>query len=106
MLCGIRKACGWKCTTEQTRIVDIVSADPRSGVVMPGTGGVYKIRVAASGRGKRGGARVIYWFGGEDVPLFLLAVFAKNERSDLSQTERNNLAKLTSGLIRGYRSGR
>jgi putative transcriptional regulator len=75
---------------EQAKIVDIVSTDPQCGVVMPGTGGVRKLRVAASGRGKRGGARVIYLFGGEDVPLFLLAVFAKNEKSDLSQAECNS----------------
>jgi hypothetical protein len=91
---------------EQAKIVDIVSTDPQCGVVMPGTGGVRKLRVAASGRGKRGGARVIYLFGGEDVPLFLLAVFAKNEKSDLSQAECNSLAKMTAELIRGYRSGR
>ena len=90
---------------EQAAIVDTVSADPRCGVVIPGTGGVRKLRVAASGRGKRGGARVIYLFGGDEVPVFLLAVFAKNEKSDLSQTERNRLAKVTAELVRTYRSG-
>jgi hypothetical protein len=49
---------------------------------------------------------VIYVFGGEDVPVFLLAAFAKNEKSDLSKAERNELAKLTAALIRSYRSGR
>ena len=91
---------------EQAAIVDTVSADPRCGVVMPGTGGVRKLRVAASGRGKRGGARVIYLFGGDDVPVFLLAAFAKNEKSDLSKAERNDLARLTTELVRDYRSGR
>ena len=89
---------------EQAAIVDTVAADPKCGVVIPGTGGVRKLRVAASGRGKRGGARVIYVFGGEDVPLFLLAAFAKNEKSDLSKAERNDLARLTAELIRIYRS--
>jgi len=65
-------------TEEQATIVDIVSANPRCGVVMPGTGGVRKLRVPASGRGKRGGARVIFLFGGDDVQVFLLAGFAKN----------------------------
>jgi hypothetical protein len=91
---------------EQAAIVNTVSADPQCGVVIPGTGGVRKLRVAASGRGKRGGARVIYVFGGEDVPVFLLAAFAKNEKSDLSKAERNDLARLTAALIRSYRSGR
>jgi hypothetical protein len=73
---------------------------------MPGTGGVRKLRVATSGRGKRGGARIIYLFGGDDLPVFLLAAFAKNERSDLSKAQRNGLAKLTAEIMRNYRSGR
>jgi len=91
---------------ERATIVDTVSTEPRCGVVVPGTGGVRKLRVAASGRGKRGGARVIYLYGGVYVPVFLLAIFAKNEKSDLSQAERNNLARLTTELMRSYRSGR
>lgn len=87
---------------EQVTIVDIVSANPRCGVVMPGTGGVRKLRVPASGRG---GARVIFLFGGDDVPVFLLAGFAKNEKSDLSQAERNRLARTARELVQGYRSG-
>ncbi len=84
----------------------MVSVNPRCGVVMPETGGVPKLRFAASGRGKRGGARVIYLFGGDAVPVFLLAAFAKNEKSDLSGAERNDLARLAAQLIRGYRSRR
>jgi mRNA-degrading endonuclease RelE of RelBE toxin-antitoxin system len=90
---------------ERTMIVDTVSAEPRCGVVIPGTGGVRKVRVASSGRGKRGGARVIYLFGGDNVPVFLLAVFAKNEKSDLSPAERNKLARMTAELMRSFRSG-
>jgi hypothetical protein len=89
---------------ERAAIVDIVSYDPRCGVVISGTGGVRKLRVAASGRGKRGGARVIYLFGGDSLPVFLLAVFAKNEKSDLSRAERNDLVRATSELLRTYRS--
>jgi len=91
---------------ERTAIVDMVSADPQCGVVIVGTGGVRKLRVPASGRGKRGGARVIYLFGGDDMPIFLLAVFAKNERSDLTQAERNELANATATMLRNYRRQR
>jgi hypothetical protein len=91
---------------ERATIVDIVSTDPQCGVVIVGTGGVRKLRVPASGRGKRGGARVIYLFGGDDVPIFLLAVFAKNERSDLTQAQRNELANVTAGMLRDYRRQR
>ncbi|MCF8477334.1 MAG: type II toxin-antitoxin system RelE/ParE family toxin [Pseudolabrys sp.] len=89
---------------ERMAIVDTVSSDPRAGVVVAGTGGVRKLRVAASGRGKRGGARIVYLFGGDDVPIFLLAVFAKNERSDLTQAERNELSRVTIAMLRDYRS--
>ena len=88
---------------ESMAIVDMVAADPQCGVVIPGTGGVRKLRVAASDRGKRGGARVIYLFGGDDVPTFLLAVFAKNEKDNLSQAERNSLKKSTVSLLQNYR---
>jgi hypothetical protein len=91
---------------EQAAIVDLVSTDPQCGVVIPGTGGVRKLRVPMRGRGKRGGARVIYLFGGDSVPVFLLAAFSKNEKSDLSKAECNALAKLSVELVRGYRSRR
>jgi hypothetical protein len=51
----------------------------------------------------RAAERVIYLFGGDDVPTFLLAVFAKNEKADLSQAERNDLKKLSTGLLKDYR---
>jgi hypothetical protein len=79
---------------------------PKCGVVVPGTGGVRKLRVAASGRGKRGGARVIYLFGGDDVPVFLLALFAKNEKADLTQKERNELGRMTATMLQDYRRAR
>ena len=88
---------------ERAAIVDAISADPKCGVVVQGTGGVRKLRVAASGRGKRCGARVIYLFGGDDVPVFLLAVFAKNEKADLSKAERNELGRMTVALLANYR---
>jgi hypothetical protein len=91
---------------ERVAIIDAISADPQCGVVIPGTGGVRKMRVGASGRGKRHGARVIYLFGGVEVPVFLLAVFAKNEKSDLSPAERNGLGKMTAEMLRTYRSRR
>jgi hypothetical protein len=88
---------------ERELIVNMVSADPLCGVVVPGTGGIRKVRVGLEGRGKRGGARVIYLFGGNDVPVFLLALFAKNEKADLSAAERNALGKSVAALLDNYR---
>lgn len=88
---------------ERAAIVDLVAADPRCGVVIPGSGGIRKLRVGFGGRGKRGGARVVYIFGGEDVPVFLLAAFAKNEKADLSAAERILLGKQIAQMLADYR---
>ena len=88
---------------ERNAIVDLVASDPRCGVVVPGGGSIRKVRVAFGERGKRGGARVLYIFGGEDIPLFLLAAFAKNERADLTAAERAALAKVVRVMLADYR---
>jgi hypothetical protein len=88
---------------EQAAIIDLVASDPRCGVVVPGGGSIRKVRVGLSGRGKRGGARLIYLFGGDDLPVFLLAAFAKNERDDLTPTERSLMAKAVAAMLADYR---
>jgi hypothetical protein len=88
---------------EREAIVDLVASDPRCGVVIPGGGSIRKVRVGFGGRGKRGGARVLYMFGGDDVPVFLLAAFAKNEKADLTPTERAAMAKAVATMLANYR---
>ena len=88
---------------ERAAVVDRVAADPRCGVVIPGSGGIRKLRFGFGGRGKRGGARVIYLFGGDDVPVFLLAAFAKNEKADLTAAERQALSKQVTKMLSDYR---
>ena len=90
---------------ERQGIVDHIAADPFCGVLTSGGGGIRKFRVGIAGRGKRGGGRVIYLFGGDDVPLFLLAAFAKNEKSDLTPAERAKLSKATASMLASYRRG-
>ena len=69
-------------------------------------GGVRKARIALSGRGKRGGARVVFLFAGEDIPVFLLSVFAKNEKTGLSAEERTVLIRAAKELAADYRRDR
>jgi hypothetical protein len=57
---------------------------------MEGTGGVRKLRWSRGSRGKSGGVRVIYYFHSEGVPLYLLTLFAKNERANPSKAERGD----------------
>lgn len=67
---------------------------PAQGAIIPGSGGLRKIRWSADGRGKRGGVRVIYyWVIDEDV-CYMLYVYAKNEQGDLTPTQVRTLARL------------
>ncbi len=90
---------------ERNRIVAIVAAFPRAGVDIPGTGGARKIRFAGRGKGKSGGYRVISFFAGPDVPVFLLNVFAKGDKIDLTMAERHELRRELAGLADDYRNG-
>lgn len=79
-------------------IVQFLAARPKAGDLIQGTGGVRKLRWGRDSRGRSGGVRVIYYFHDEAMPLYLLALFAKNEKANLSKAERNDLAKLTAIL--------
>jgi hypothetical protein len=87
---------------ERAALIDYLSANPTAGDLIQGTGGVRKLRWALQGRGKRGGARVIYFFHSEDIPLFALDIYAKNEKSDLSAEDRNDFKRLTKLLVQSY----
>jgi len=88
---------------EQERVIEMIARDPTCGVIMKGTGGVRKVRVAIGERGKSGGIRVVYFFHSEDVPTFLLTLFAKNEEDNLSMAERNQLAAFVEELKRHFK---
>lgn len=87
---------------EVRNLISYLAAHPSSGVVLRGTGGVRKVRWRREGMGKSAGVRVIYYFYNEDYPLFLLTIFSKSEKVNVSQAERNELAKLTRILIESY----
>jgi hypothetical protein len=90
---------------ERGRIVSLTAAFPKAGADIPGTGGARKIRFAGRGKGKSGGYRVISFYAGPDVPVFLLNVFAKGDKIDLTGAERNELRKELAGLAEDYRNG-
>lgn len=60
---------------------------------------------ALPGTGKRGGARVIYYFHSGNLPVFVLAAYGKNEKANLSQAERKEISKLVPILIAQYPGG-
>lgn len=89
---------------ERTELICYLAAHPEAGVVMEGTGGVRKLRWAREGRGKSGGVRVIYFYYNDGMPLYLLTIYGKNEKDNLSAAERNELAKLTRLLVKTART--
>jgi hypothetical protein len=66
---------------ERAEVATLVAHSPTAGDLIVGTGGVRKLRVPFDGRGKSGGARVIYYLHDERRPILLIDVFAKNEKA-------------------------
>lgn len=91
---------------ERTVLVDYLAYNPTAGDLIPGTGGIRKLRWGLEGRGKRGGARVVYFHHDADMPLFALTAYAKNERADLSQKDRNDFKRLTAILVASFKRRR
>ncbi len=77
-------------TKLQWRLIEF----PNAGDVIPGGGGIRKIRFSAKGKGKRGGARVIYYYAVTREKLFMLDIYPKNEKTDLDATELKQLSHL------------
>jgi hypothetical protein len=91
--------------TEAHAIVQKIAENPTLGDLIPGTGGARKWRVPFGGKGKRGGGRVVSYYAGEDIPVFLLDIFSKGEKINLTQSERNELRAILEGLAEDYRMG-
>jgi hypothetical protein len=98
----LKRAKGLMTDLERETLVAFVGANPEAGEVIPETGGVRKVRWALEGMGKRGGARVVYYYLSERLPLFLLSAYAKNRKANLSKAERNAMKRLVSALVAGY----
>jgi hypothetical protein len=88
--------------TERERLITYLAANPLAGVLLEGTGGIRKLRWKREGTGKSGGVRVMYYYHDPRYPLFLLTLFGKSEKSNVSKAERNMLAKLTKQLLATY----
>ena len=91
---------------EQTEFKNYIGSNPYAGVVIPGTGGIRKIRWQASGHGKRGGARVIYYIYDENNPLYLLYAYPKNVQVNISEVEKKVLASVVDEIKQAIRSRR
>lgn len=83
---------------EQEAFIDFIALNPEAGDVVPGLGGIRKVRWSREGMGKRGGSRVIYFFYDEDAPIYLLQIYAKGAKSDLNTDDKKALRAAASTL--------
>ncbi len=91
-------------TEEEIDLVkDFVGLNPSAGSVVPGTGGARKIRIPLRGRGKSGGFRVITFYSGVDIPVFLIDVYSKREKENISQAQKNYIRNSVRKILRDYR---
>ena len=85
---------------DRAAVVGLLAADPAAGVALGG--GLYKMRLARPGGGKSGGWRVLHFFRNETTPVFLLTVFGKNEKANISASERAELAAICDRIAESY----
>ena len=83
---------------EKEALINYLAANPEKGDEIPRTGGLRKLRWAAKDKGKRGGARVIYYFYNESAPVFLLSIYRKGVQENLRSEEEKKLTRLVALL--------
>jgi hypothetical protein len=91
---------------EKRELIDFLAENPLAGDEIPGTGGVRKMRFAASGRGKRGGARIIYYFQDYTMPLYALLAYAKNDQDNMTSDEKRTVSALAAALKANWKGKR
>jgi len=91
---------------EREAIIDDLASNPELGDEIAGTGGMRKLRVAAKGKGKSGGYRVITFFSGPNIPVFLVTVYAKTKKETITDKDKHVLKSLAAILIEAYRRKR
>ena len=88
---------------ERDAVIDLVAYEPTCGDIIPGSGGLRKVRIGRDGIGKRGGTRVVYYFYNQDFPIMLLALYAKNEKNDLTIAEKREFSASMREIVRQWK---
>jgi hypothetical protein len=83
---------------ERNAMESAIAEDPIAAPVIPGTGGIRKLRWSGSSRGKRGGIRTIYFFHAGPEAVYLLTAYAKSAQEDLTPTDRKAWARLVATI--------
>ncbi|PDT68510.1 type II toxin-antitoxin system RelE/ParE family toxin [Bradyrhizobium sp. C9] len=84
-------------------MITFLAENPEAGEEIVGTGGCRKVRFAGRSKGKRGGYRTVTFYTGETMPVFLITVFAKGEKSTLTGKEASGLKALTKLIVDEYK---
>lgn len=82
-------------------IINSLAKDPEKGV--PLGGGIFKVKIGRDGGGKSGGYRVLYFFKPENMPLYLLTIFGKNEKDNITKTQLAQLISIGKLLVKAHR---
>jgi hypothetical protein len=91
--------------TDESRadFIQFIAEHPHEGDLITGTGGARKIRWQASPHhGKRGGARIIYYYHDRDMPIFLFTAYKKNQKENLTAMEKKILKKIINLIVENY----
>jgi hypothetical protein len=102
----LRRSAGLLNAEERGAIADHLAAHPADGDLIPGGGGIRKLRWGVAGRGKRSGVRVVHYFADRRYPVFILDVFAKNAKEDYTMSELSMMREVAKRLIDSYRGRR
>lgn len=89
---------------ERSDLISFIAANPLAGDEIPGAGGVRKLRFGAQGKGKRGGARVVYYWYSDDAPIYALAVYGKGQKTDLAAAEIKAVSAFAKAIKALHRS--
>ena len=79
---------------DRAALITMLAQNPQTGDLVPGLGGIRKLRFAPTGRGKSGAFRVIHYYAGANLPVLALLIYAKNEQDNISADQRRALLAL------------
>jgi len=90
---------------DRAALIGMLAVDPMAGDLVPGLGGIRKLRFARAGRGKSGGFRVIYYFASVNRPVLALLIYAKNEQDNITPQQQKALLALIAADKADQRAG-
>jgi mRNA-degrading endonuclease RelE of RelBE toxin-antitoxin system len=91
---------------ERDALISALAANPLQGDLVPGLGGVRKMRCAAGGRGKSGAFRVVYYLASDEQPILALIIYGKNEQANPSPGQRKAMLAAVELMKKGAKARR